>query len=224
MKTSLDITKETGYFFFVLSGALFLALIIGNGGAYAQMLQYLLIPASPVVTGTPPVITEEAAMNNTISALESAKPLASPKYIAATTPHAQTYKLTISRIGIATTVAIPKSTERQDVLASLKKGVGLYPASSLPGYPGRTIILGHSARPYAFTLLETTAVGDRISITEGGKEYLYEVFERNIISPQATDAILNGPLGAESELALITCWPTGNSAKRVLIRARLISP
>lgn len=224
MKTSFDITKEAGYFFFVLSGALLITLIIGNGGAYGQMLRYLLFSASPQIRDTPPPTSEEEAISETISSLAKIQPPASPKYAAATTPHIGTYQLAIPRVGIATTIAIPKSAARQDILASLKNAVGLYPASSLPGYPGRTIILGHSARPYAFTLLETVAIGDSIAITKNGKEYLYEVFERNILSPEATDRILNGPLSAESELALITCWPTGNSAKRVLIRARLISP
>lgn len=222
MKTSFDITKEAGYFFFVLSGALFAALMIGNGGAYAEIFRYLLISAPPVITDATPVITKEAAIGKTISALAKTQPLASLKHTAAIEPHADTYQLAISRIGIATTMTIPTSIATKDVLASLKKGVGLYPASSLPGHPGRTIVLGHSARAYAFTLLQMAAVGDRITITEGNKEYVYEVFEKNILSPEATDRILNGPLGAESELALITCWPTGNSAKRVLVRAKLL--
>ncbi|OHB23868.1 MAG: hypothetical protein A3J67_03235 [Parcubacteria group bacterium RIFCSPHIGHO2_02_FULL_48_10b] len=54
------------------------------------------------------------------------------------------YRLVIEKISVNAPIVFTESENTDAVLASLEKGVGLYPGSDLPGSRGRGVILGHS--------------------------------------------------------------------------------
>ncbi len=104
--------------------------------------------------------------------------------------------------------------------ASLLKGVGHDPASSLPGYQGRTIISGHrftvSKSPWAtvFFSLDKLKKGDKVKVIYNRKLYTYTVTDswnvpRNEVYPHLDPT-------TQPILTLYTCGPTAYSAKNRL--------
>lgn len=105
-----------------------------------------------------------------------------------------------------------------------KYGVVHYPNTSVPGRGGAILISGHSSGPpnvrgnydYVFSRLNSLVAGDKVIIYFEGKTYNYKVFRKEIVWPNQVR--LREYKGKET-LTLISCWPVGTNARRIVIEA-----
>lgn len=199
--------------FFALS---FFFYLVMNGGAYWRVIRYHLFLRSPWASDE---LTTGDILRVSAGAVAPDRAIVEGGYI-----------LSVPKISVSVSIAVPSSGSKEDVLVSLEEGVGLYPGSVQPGGLGRTVLLGHSSRAswyrgeYAtvFALLHQLGVGDTFTIAGGGKKYRYEVAAKRALSPADTNALfLTVP--AESEAVLVTCYPVGSASQRTVVQARLVA-
>lgn len=124
--------------------------------------------------------------------------------------------LSLSRIGLQADVYYGDSNE------ILKKGVGHYIGSMMPGFGQPTLICGHNNRE--FNLLQFVEIGDVITLRTNYGLYEYEVSEIEI----KQSVLFNVDLLAEQEeqLILYTCYPFrsyGINGDRFFVYAKKIS-
>lgn len=123
-------------------------------------------------------------------------------------------RIEISRIGLS--VMILHGTTP----ATLRRGAGHIPGTSLPGRSGNTGIAGH--RDTHFRRLENLRIDDTLIITAPAGRYLYQVVSIEIVSP--LDVRVLAPT-AEESVTLVTCHPfdfIGSAPNRFIVRARRI--
>jgi LPXTG-site transpeptidase (sortase) family protein len=103
--------------------------------------------------------------------------------------------------------------------------------TSLPDKPGNTFIYGHSTNElraktnptnpeYAFTFLNNLDIGDEIIVDYNDATYTYSTQKIKMVEP--TDI---SPIYTTSEaknLTLMTCWPPGIGAERLIVTAKLM--
>jgi len=114
---------------------------------------------------------------------------------------------------------------------NLEDGVVHYPTTSLPGQNGNGAIFGHSSNnilnpgkyKFAFVLLHDLTIGDTFTLDYQGKAYVYQVFQRQIVSPNDVSVLNNIP-GHQATFTLITCDPPGTSLNRLVVVGDQISP
>lgn len=113
----------------------------------------------------------------------------------------------------------------------LSKSLIHYGGTGLPGEYGNTVIFGHSILPIfydpksykaIFSTIPTLERGAKIYINYDGIEYVYQVFEQEIVGPD--DVSVLSQRYDDSYLSLITCYPPGTYWKRIVVRARLVRP
>lgn len=122
------------------------------------------------------------------------------------------------------------SISEDDIQKSLESGVVHYATTSSPGEQGNTVIFGHSSNnilnkgkyKFAFVLLNRLEIGDTFSLTKGGKQYTYRVYEKKVVKP--TDVSVLGAASKPSTATLITCDPPGTSINRLVVIGEQISP
>lgn len=85
----------------------------------------------------------------------------------------------------------------------LKKGVGLYNGSFIPGYGKTALIAGHN-HTY-FHTLGRARVGDKITVETNYGTYLYQITKTQIKA--ATDKTAYDLGGGKEDLILYTCYP-----------------
>src|SRR3989338_5322571 len=225
MYQPVNIKKELLFFiglFVALSLVVFWVL---NGGAYFNRLTYAIfgpdVPADPIPTegSIVELTTTKHPATSTADRTDPAIPIL----------NAGERMLVIPKIHVTAPIIAPLKDTMPEILATMEKGVGLYPGSNLPGQGGRGVILGHSSRAswyrgnyaYIFSLLSKLEVGDEFYIMEGRTRYTYRVFEKKFLTPSDTNALLAGQ-SRGSEIDLITCYPVGSASKRTLIRGEVI--
>ncbi len=210
--------RELNLFLIAFFAVSLFAYLFMNGGAYWRELRYSLFLRSPFANA-------DIREGNIIDVRSGGAPFSTSSPITS-----GGFQLAIPRIEITAPIAVPKDETKQGILASLEEGVGLYPGSVDPGTPGRVILLGHSSKAswyrgeyaYVFALLPKLEVFDKIYVTGGGKKYIYQVFAKQILTPQATNEFF-ATTPPDSELNLVTCYPIGSASKRTIIQAKLIS-
>jgi sortase A len=129
-------------------------------------------------------------------------------------PGSYLFRLSLPRQGANLTV-VEGTTD-----AALRQGAGHLEGSPLPGFHGNSVIAGH--RDTHFRVLRDVSVGDEIWVDIGRKQYIYQIVETRVVSPEDTT-----PIRAESEetLTLVTCYPFyyfGPAPKRFIVRAKAI--
>lgn len=137
--------------------------------------------------------------------------------------------LTIPKIHVSTPIVFEPSIQEANVQKALESGVVHYGNTANPGEVGNSVIFGHSSNDwdkpgnykFIFVLLEKLGVGDVYTIDYKGVRYEYQIYERRVIL--ATDVGVVAPT-AEPTSTLITCWPTGTSQKRLIVRGKQVSP
>jgi len=116
---------------------------------------------------------------------------------------------------------------------SPETSLGHYKGSALPGQPGNAFIYGHSVLPWffnpnnyrtIFSTLDGLKDGDEFVINFNNRELKYKVESKTILDPSKVDPLtefkpryLN-----ESTVTLMTCYPAGTRAKRLLVNAVLV--
>jgi len=137
--------------------------------------------------------------------------------------------LTIPKINVSAPVIFEPSITEANVQKALESGVVHYGNTAKPGEVGNSVIFGHSSNDwdkpggykFIFVLIEKLAVGDTYSVDYKGVRYEYQIYERRIIP--ATEVSVVAPT-VEATSTLITCWPTGTTQKRLIVRAKQVSP
>jgi len=114
---------------------------------------------------------------------------------------------------------------KADYLEALKKGVAQATGSGFPGEGKSIFLFAHSTdSPYnfvrynaVFMLLNNLQNRDEIFLFFSGRTYIYQVYDKQIVSADRTDFI-NYPVTKET-LILQTCWPPGTTWNRLLVFA-----
>ena len=122
--------------------------------------------------------------------------------------------LTIPRI--KSTLPIIEGTGAKE----LKRGVGHYVASVIPGVSDNSVLAGH--RDSVFRRLGELTIGDLITVENDYGKFIYEVHKIRIVSEN--DRTVIGP-SADAILTLSTCYPfryIGNAPKRYIVQAGLV--
>jgi sortase A len=102
---------------------------------------------------------------------------------------------------------------------SLLLGPGHMTETAEPGQPGNAVITGH--RDTFFRHIHELEKGDQIYVERGGRRLVYEVIGKKIVDP---DDVSVTRQTSDSELTLITCYPTyyiGPAPKRLVVLTKL---
>jgi sortase A len=125
-------------------------------------------------------------------------------------------RITARRIGLD--APILEGTDQE----TLKKAVGHFPRTPLPGQPGNVALAAH--RDTFFFPLRYIRIGDEITLTTPDGSYRYQVDSTRVVMPRNIEVL--DPTN-ESILTLVTCYPFDlrgmNAPERFIVRARRIS-
>ena len=121
-----------------------------------------------------------------------------------------------------------KAPVRQGVgQAVLRRAVGHYPGTGLPGRDGNTVLLGHrTTYLHPFNKLDRMRRGDPIVLRIGRKTYVYRVQTKRVIKPSDRRALEPVPFKRRSApngqyVTLITCTPKGSDRRRLVVVGKL---
>lgn len=136
------------------------------------------------------------------------------------TPTAEGHPLAVMRIpalGASWRWAVVEGTAPED----LALGPGHYAGTPLFGAAGNVGVAGHRAgHGSPFIDLDRLMPGDRITVTQAGAHWTYEVVQAaRIVDVQDTWVLAARP---GRTLTLTTCWPRFGSSRRMYLVARQI--
>ena len=122
---------------------------------------------------------------------------------------------TISR----TTYYVVAGVRTQD----LKRGVGHYPGTPLPGQFGNASLAGHrTTYGHPFENVDRLKPGDRILFdVADGSHYEYIVDSQEVIMPDNTEVLMQPTDPKKVLLTLTTCHPKRSTKRRLVIHAHL---
>lgn len=141
------------------------------------------------------------------------------------------------KIQIKDTLIIPKlniqvpiffSEKEENIENDLLRGVSHHPSTSKPGENGNILISGHSSNYFwergdynsVFANLSELDDNDELFVYYKSKRYDYKVFENKVLSlEQSKEEIFREE--KKSIMNLVTCWPTGTTWKRLVVKANL---
>lgn len=185
----------------------FSILLVGAFGFFNERFIAPFITPSTVVSSTPLIIDDNAAVGD------------EPKII-------------IPKINLEVPVVYgEESIAEKDVQQALEQGVLHYPITPEPGEIGNSVFFGHSSNnifnrgnyKFAFVLLNQLEEGDTFMLEKDGIRYVYQIFDKEVVPP--TDfSVLDPHPEKDSIVTLITCDPPGTSINRLAIYAEQISP
>src|SRR4051794_8505519 len=102
----------------------------------------------------------------------------------------------------------------------LRRGPGVYDATSFPGVPGTTAIAGHRTTHGApFRHIDRLRSGDPITVTMPYATFTYRVERTRIVDPSALWIIHRV---RHDRLVLSACHPLFSAARRIVVFARLV--
>jgi len=112
----------------------------------------------------------------------------------------------------------------------LQQGVVHYAGTASPGQDGNLVIVGHSSNnifnpgkyKFAFVLLHQLQPGDTFYLLKDGKRYTYQIYKRQVVSPD--DVSVLGAADKPATATLITCDPPGTSNNRLVVIGEQIDP
>lgn len=103
---------------------------------------------------------------------------------------------------------------------SLKRAVGHFKETPMPGEKGNCAISGHRSYTYSqfFNRLDEVEPGDEVIIKTKTGEYKYVAYDKKIVEPDDISVLKNTD---DPILTLITCHPQRSSAHRLVVTCRL---
>lgn len=124
------------------------------------------------------------------------------------------------------TIAFPSLQEKLPIIegtddAELKRGVGHYIRSVLPGMSDNSVLAGH--RDSVFSELGKLTIGDPVIVRTSAGQFTYMVTRFRIV--MANDRTVIVPT-TSAVLTLSTCYPFryfGNAPKRFIVTAKLVA-
>lgn len=123
--------------------------------------------------------------------------------------------LLIPKLSIS--IPIYHGTENQQ----LRKGIGHYPKSALPGEPNNMVLSGH--RDTVFWQLGQIGVGDQLIVETAAKQFIYRVKKVRIVDENDRTVLVEKP---RPTLTVTTCYPfrfIGSAKQRYVLVAQLVS-
>ena len=104
----------------------------------------------------------------------------------------------------------------------LKKGIGHYPDTKMPGETGNTALAGHrTTYGHPFNRLDELASGDEISVTTRAGTFRYTVTEKKVVTPETVEVLDPTP---DNRLTLTTCHPKYSAEQRLIVVGQLVGP
>ena len=104
----------------------------------------------------------------------------------------------------------------------LKKGVGHYPDTRMPGETGNAALAGHRTTYGApFNKVDDLVAGDEISVTTRAGTFRYSVTEKKVVTPDEVSVLDDTP---DNRLTLTTCHPKYSAEQRLIVVASLQGP
>lgn len=97
--------------------------------------------------------------------------------------------------------------------------LGHFENSAMPGEKGNFAVAGHRVSDYseAFVNLYKTEIGDQIIVKANKKEYIYEITDNFIVSPEDVSVLDDTE---EATITLVTC--TVGAKERVIVKGKLV--
>jgi LPXTG-site transpeptidase (sortase) family protein len=137
-------------------------------------------------------------------------------------------QIEIPKLEITVPLIVDETLDDEGVYESLDTGVVFYPSSVLPGQPGQTIILGHSAPEnwphikydWVFSKISELETGDEIIVIYNNKEYTYLV-TKTVFFEKGQEVSTDLTNSKTSSIILISCWPPGTDIRRIGVEAAL---
>ena len=123
-------------------------------------------------------------------------------------------RIEIQRIGLA--AMIMEGTDER----TLRRAVGHFPGTALPGQRGNVAIAGH--RDTFFRALRNIRKNDEITLETATGSYSYQADYSEVVEPQNTEVLDSSD---ESRLTLVTCYPfsyVGPAPKRFVVHAHRV--
>lgn len=112
-----------------------------------------------------------------------------------------------------------------DTTKILRKGVGLYYLSYLPGYEGKTIMCGHNSAGYLADWVNyaksNDVIGEQILISTTYGDYVYEIYETAVLD--SSDARYFTNSYSSSTLILYSCMESDYTNERIYFVAKKLS-
>ena len=114
----------------------------------------------------------------------------------------------------------------------LRKGVGHYPGTALPGQVGNMAVAGHrTTYGHPFRELESLVPGDLVLVETAHRVATYRVLVRAVVAPTDVDVVAADPdhpdrpaaAATRALLTLTTCHPEFSARQRLVVRAELVS-
>ena len=133
----------------------------------------------------------------------------------------------LSRGDAAAVIDIPKIGLDEVVVEGvgvedLKKGVGHYPDTKMPGEKGNVAFAGHrTTYGHPFNRIDELNNGDEITVTTRAGTFRYDVMEKKVVTPETVSVLDDTP---DNRLTLTTCHPMYSAEKRLIVVAKLVSP
>lgn len=138
------------------------------------------------------------------------------------------FYLTVPKLGIEDAVI-----ETNSLNLSPDETLGHYNGSALPGEIGNSFIYGHSVLPWfynpknyktIFSTLDKLGTGDEFYVKYNNKKYTYKVEDTQVLGVSDVNPLaeIKPKYLNESTMVLMTCWPAGTKAKRLLVNATLV--
>ena len=123
------------------------------------------------------------------------------------------------------TISLPSLNEKLPIIegtddAELRRGVGHFVGSVLPGVRDNSVLAGH--RDSVFSNLGKLALGDPIVVRTAAGQFTYKVAKFRIVMADDRTVIVPTPAAI---LTLSTCYPfryIGNAPKRYIVTAELM--
>ena len=213
----------------VASSAVIRRAVRGTGKSLISLGVLLLLFVVYQLWGTG--LTHDRAQKSLRS--EFAKQLAAPaaadpaSTVAGAPTPATTKPLPLLEGDAAGVIVIPKIGLDEIVVEGvgveeLKKGVGRYPDTKMPGEKGNSALAGHrTTYGHPFMRLDDLASGDEINVTTRAGTFRYAVMEKKIVTPETVEVLDNTP---DNRLTLTTCHPKYSAEQRLIVVAQLTGP
>jgi sortase A len=170
-------------------------------------------PARDLATLDPTTTTTTTAPPTTTTV---PRPIDPPEQAYAPEPHVVIGSIEIPKLGLS----VPLNQGIS--LRSIDRGPSHWPGTALPGSPnGNTVVAGHRVtKTKPFRHIDTLVPGDQIIFAVDGVRSVYEVYEHEVVTPDATWIVNQTP---EPIVTLFACHPPGSARYRYVVRGRLVS-